>query len=82
MCLPLLLTMNLNLHIGRWWPIVCPSSGVFLNFQDVCIPRAVRILLPAKPILSGTPVLPVVHLLHGSLHMFYPYTVTRAKLLT
>ena len=40
--LPLLLTMNLHLHCGRWWPIVHPPSDAFLNFQRVFIPREVR----------------------------------------
>ena len=26
-CLPLILTMNPHLHLGRWWPIVFPPSG-------------------------------------------------------
>ena len=25
--------MALHLHLGRWWPIVCPSSGSFLTDQ-------------------------------------------------
>ena len=29
--------MNLNLLRGRWWPIVCPPSGAFLNCQKGCI---------------------------------------------
>ena len=29
--LPLLLTMELHLHSGRWWPIVCSPSGSFVT---------------------------------------------------
>ena len=29
--------MNLHLFHGRWWPILCPTSGAFLNFQKGCI---------------------------------------------
>ena len=61
LCLPLLLTMTLHIHCGRWWPIVCPPSGSFLNFQKGCIPGAVRSLLMDEPVLGGTPGLRVVH---------------------
>ena len=58
LCLTLLLTMNLHLHCGRWWPVVCPPSYVLLNCQKGCIPRVVRSLLPSETILDGTPDLP------------------------
>ena len=38
--------MTLQFLCGGWWPIVCPPSRAFLNFQKVCIPGAVCILLP------------------------------------
>ena len=73
--LPLLLTMNPHLHRRRWWQTVCPSSGAFLNFQKRYIPIEVRSLLLNKPVLGGTPVLPMIHLILGSVHRVYPYIV-------
>ena len=78
---PLLLTMTLHLHCGRWWPILFPPYCELLNFQKGCIPGAVCILLPAEHILGGTSGLPVVHLLHGNSHGFYPDTITRDEVL-
>ena len=43
--LPLIMTLHL-LH-RRWWPILCPPSGMLCNVQKCCIPRAVHTLLPA-----------------------------------
>ena len=41
------LTMVIHLLRGRWWPIVCPHYGAFLNVHKACIPGSVFILLPA-----------------------------------
>ena len=48
----------------------CNPYGELLNCQKGCIPETLHSLLPAEPILGGTPRLPVVHLLHGSSHGF------------
>ena len=52
--------MTLHIHRGRWWPIVCPPYGVFLNCQKGCITGAVHSLPPAEQVLGGTQVLSVV----------------------
>ena len=38
--------MSIHLLCVMWWLIVCPTSGVFLNFQKVFIVGAVPSLLP------------------------------------
>ena len=44
------------------------SLWQFSNEQKVCIYIAVHTLMPAQPVLGGTPSLPLVHLLLGSIH--------------
>ena len=38
--------MILHLLHGRWWTIVSPPSGAFLNCHKGCIPGALPTLLP------------------------------------
>ena len=74
--------MNLQLHRGWWWTIVCPPSSALPNCQKEYIPGAVQSLMPDEHILGGTPGLPVVHLILGSYHRFYPDTVPIDEILT
>ena len=39
--------MAINLLRGRWWPIVCPTSGALRNVLKGCTPGAVRTLFLA-----------------------------------
>ena len=39
--------MTLHLLYGRWWPIVCPPSSAFLNYQKRFINGALHTLLLA-----------------------------------
>ena len=54
--------MTLKLHCGRWWPILCPTSGAFVTAIRDCIIGAVRSLLPALTYPQWYTRLPVVHL--------------------
>ena len=54
--------MTLKLHCGRWRPIVCPLSGVFVTAIKECINREVLSLLPALTYPQWYTRLPVVHL--------------------
>ena len=47
--------MNLRLLCGRWWPIVCPPSSVFLNGLKDALPEQYMACCQPQPILSGTP---------------------------
>ena len=81
LCLTLLLTMILHLHLERWWPILCPPSGSFFTTRkDVSLEQYIACCWP-EPILGGTPVLPVLHL-RLKAHRVYPDTVPRSKVLT
>ena len=70
--------MTLYLLCGRWWLIVCPPSGAFCNVQKVCIPGAVRSLLPTLTYSQWFTRLPVVHLF-TQFPMCLPDMDTRAK---
>ena len=37
--LPLLLTMNLHVYCGRWWPMVCPPDGSFVTKKKDASPQ-------------------------------------------
>ena len=47
--------MTLHILRGRWWSIVCPTSGVIIYVQKGYIPVYVRILLPALTNPQGSP---------------------------
>ena len=55
--------MTLHLLRGRWWTIVCPPSGAFLNCRKGYIPISLCTLLPALTYpwwYTGLPVVCIV----------------------
>ena len=86
----LTLTTALHLLCGRWWPLVCPTSGAIRKFHKGCITVSVRILLPALTNPQGSPdytwynwllEVVVVHLGYRAEVLTYYYSATQSAAL-
>ena len=67
------ITMTLHLLCGRLWPIICPTSGMFVTYRRDCIFREVLSLMPKLTYPRWYTSFPLVHLLRGSSQGFTWY---------